>query len=60
MVAAVLAAVVVEKWATDPDSWRTFKMRAARVAEAAAMRAARGAADLAAAAHEVYRGECAR
>lgn len=33
MVAAVLVAVAAEKYATDPDAWRTAKMRAARVVE---------------------------
>jgi hypothetical protein len=56
--ALVLVAVAVEKWATQPDAWRTTKMRAARAAEAGAMRVATAAAGVADAAHRVYRGEC--
>jgi len=60
MVAAVLAAIAVEKIATDPDAWRTAKMRAALVVESAAMKTAARSAKLADAAARVYQSGCAR
>lgn len=59
MAAAVLVAVVVEKWATDPDAYRTAQMRGALAVEHAAMQVARAAAGLATRAREVYRAGCA-
>jgi hypothetical protein len=57
-VAFVLAAVAAERYATDPDAFRTARMRAAQVVERAAMRCARAAAGLAARADQVYRDGC--
>jgi hypothetical protein len=58
-VAFVLAAVAVERYATNPEAFRSAKMRAAQVVERSAMRCARAAADLAARAELVYREGCA-
>ena len=54
-IAFVLAAIVVERWASSPDAWRTAKMRAARAAEGTAMQAARAAGI---AAFRLLRGFC--
>lgn len=55
----MVAAVLVERAASDPDFARTLRMRAALAAEAAAMRVARTAARIADLAHGAYRAECA-
>lgn len=51
----VVAAVLVERYAGNPDAFRAAKMRAALAVERAAMRAAKAAADIAARAAQVYR-----
>lgn len=55
----VVVAVAVERAATDPDAFRTARMRAARAVERAAMAVARCAASVADQADRVYRGDCA-